>query len=197
MKTLKSILILSLCIFFISSCKKDNDLGGGNYSTGKVAFERLGMQAYFPKNEWGNQDSTRNELYEMKGLFTFLKESKVMINNRPSYTVHISFWRFTPLFEDENKANGVINEIKEIYDYWTTTETGKEYLYVEPITSSQIGDYPAKKMKCKKINGSIEESYFIYQGKNLYWIAVVIPEDKIDDYYAECMEIINSLKITN
>ena len=168
--------------------------------SGKVTFEKFGMQAYFPENEW-EYETSEMKIPGFKGecVNAYLKKSGEVIGNKTKYSVYISFIRFASTFENDAAANKRIDEIKESYDYYTVIEIeeGKEYLSVDPIKSSQIGDYEAKLMKCKKINGSMEESYFIYQGKKLYWIAVVIPEDKISDYYAGCMEIINTLKITD
>ena len=201
MKTFKPILIFSLCILAFSSCKNENDLGGNDIdtiSTGKVAFERFGMKVYFPENEWKYETSTMNMPgFEGECVNAYLQKSGVVIENETKYSVYISFIRFVSTFEDDAAANKMIDEIKEIYDFWATVEEKKEYLSVEPITSSQIGNYPAKKMVCKKTNGSIEESYFIYKGKRLYWIAVIMPEDKKSSYYAECMRIINTLEITD
>ena len=176
-------------------CKeKDNDLGGDDFSTGKVSFKKFGMQVYFPENKWGNQDSTRNEPgYEREGIFTFLKESGGVINNQTYYSVHISFWRFISSFEDESEANKKVGEIKEIYDYWMSV--GENYSSVGSITSSQISNYPALKIESETKNNSIEKSYFVYHGKRLYWIAVVMPKNSM--YSAECEEIINTLEITD
>ena len=194
MKTLKSILILSLCILFIDSCKKNNDLGGNDPDTaptGKVELSKFGMRAYFPENKWGNQISEdfNTPGYKMECIFTYLKDSKM--DDQTGYSVHISFMRFISPFENENKANEMINEIKRIYD------ESPDYLSIADVTSTSISSYNALKMKYKKItSSSIEESYYIYWEKRLYRIVVVMPEDKISNYYAGCMEIINTLKIT-
>ncbi len=85
------------------------------------------------------------------------------------------------------------NDIKDIYDY----HTGSDYLSVDTLISSSIGDYSALELDAVKINNAVEESYFIYQGKRLYWISLIIPEDKMNLYYNECKEILNTLKITD
>jgi hypothetical protein len=200
MKILKFILIFGLCILSFSSCKKDNDLGGDDFPTGKVSFSKFGMQAFFPEDEWEYQSDENVDVmgyeadYKTDRVRAYLTESEEIIDNKPSYPVYISFERFTSLFESEDEANEVINDIKNYYDLFP------DEVSVDPITSSKISNYPASKMKSKKtINGftSLEESYFVYHGKRLYRIAVIVPEKKKDDYYAGCMEIINTLEITD
>ena len=185
MKTLRFILISSLCILFIGSCKKDNDIGGDNVHTGKVSFSEFGMKVYFPEDEWGNQKDVAAQK-----ITAFLRESRT---DDGDYSVFIRFIRFISHFEDENKAN---EEIKGIKDYYEAS-LGSEYSFVSPIESSQVSNYKASKIKCKKMAGPIEETYFIYRKNRLYQISIVMPEDKVSVYYAPCMEIINTLQITD
>ncbi len=192
MKTLKSILIISLCILAFGSCKKDNDLEETDKEpSGKLILSQFGMEAEFPLTGWSNQFyyDFDDPGYEMECILTYLKDSKEITNEKENYSVCIYFTRLVSTFENEEKANGMIKEFKNIYE-------GKpEYSFVSDITSAQISKYNASKMECKQEN-SIEESYFIYQNNRLYRIVIVMPEDKIDNYYAGCKEIIDTLVIT-
>jgi len=195
MKTLKSILVLSLCILAVGSCKKDNDWGGNDMNdipTGKVAFDSLGIRAFFPEGKWGkegNNDYLNIPDYEMECIFTYLKDSKIDEDTK-QYSVHISFFRLISFFENESKANDKIEEFKYIYEGftdWTVSE----------IIPTEVNSYPASKIERESVDGLVEESYFIYHKNKLYRIVLVIPKDKMDKYYRECTEIINTLKITD
>lgn len=194
MKTVKSILIFSLCFLFFNSCKKENDVGGGEVSSGKVKLQEYGMQALFPENEWGNQ--INNEFINigelsMECIVANLKESGVVIGGNTVYSVHISFMRFVSSFENANEANEMVNFFKDMYD------SNDKYSFVSSITLTQVGSYNASKMECKMTNGSIEEDYFIYWKNKLYRIILIMPENKKNIYYTECKEIINTLEITD
>jgi len=190
MKTiLKSILILSVCALFIISCKTENDLGGKPVPVDIVSFERYGMKAYFPENDW----EYRTYLIDMKGFerecaTAFLNESAVIIDNKPKYSVNISFMRFISTFENEAKANEIISAIKESYTF--------HYPSVSDITLTKINNYEASAIKSKTPEDFIDESFFIYHKERLYWICMIMPENKVKDYYSECMEIVNTLEIT-
>ena len=190
MKTVRFILIFSLCIFFIGSCKKDNDIGGGDIDgipSGKMSFSEFGMKAYFPENEWGKEIYEEYKSEGLECIGTYLKES----GNQGDYSVFILFMRFISSFENGDKANEKINEIKDIYDGLP------RYSSVSGITSTKISNYNASMIKSKTIEGSIEESYYIYRKNRLYRIDLVMPEDKVSTYYTRCMEIINTLEITD
>ncbi len=195
MKTLKSILVLSLCILAVSSCKKDDDDWGGkdmnDIPTGKVALDSLGIRAFFPEEKWGKEghdNFLHQPDFERECTLTYLKESKIE-GSVKDYSIHISFMRFVNSF-DEEKANKKIEEYKYIcegYADWLVSE----------IIPTEINGYQASKIECIRDNSITNESYFIYHQNRLYQIELVIPNDKIDTYYRECEEIINTLKLTD
>ncbi len=187
MKALKFISILGLCVLAVCSCKKDND-----DDLGIVGFSQFGMQAYFPADEWRNSTGDSDILgNKTEDVETFLKESMLPDS---SYSIFILFKRFVDPFEKED-VDKLTTEIKAAYDYWASI--GIEYLSVDAFESSSIGDYPALKLNSKKINNSIEESYFIHHENRLYWISLVIPENEMNKHYSECKKILDTFKISS
>jgi hypothetical protein len=192
MKALKSILIFSLCILAVSSCKKNDDDWGGNdmndIPSGKVALDSLGMRAFFPEGKWGKEG--RNDFlyepgFERECIFTYLKESIVEGNA----TIYISFMRFVDSI-DEEKANAKIQDYKNIcegYENWVVSE----------IIPTEINGYLASKIECIRDGSATDESYFIYHKNRLYQIELLIPNDKINRHYRACEEIIKTLKLTD
>jgi|GEM_PF-1673821 len=186
MKTFKFILIFSLCILSFSSCKKDNDLGGGEYVPEGKFLSKYGMKAYFPENGWGNQlyDKFNSAGFEMECIFAYLKENE---------EVRIFFMRFVSPFEDENAANEMVEFIKYIY-------AGEpDYILVSADAPVQISSYnnASKTIYKTTTSGLREETYYIYQKNRLYRIVIIMPENKVDDYHAECLKIVNTLEITD
>lgn len=198
MKTPKYLFIVFLSLLVTTSCsKKDDDLGGETeVPSGKVAFSKYGMRAYFPENKWGKQtvDSYNSINYEMECMSTFLLSSAIAIENTTGYSVQIHFMRFkTSSFEnaDSGKANEFVDQVHNIYDGYP------EYSALSAVTPAQIGRYNALKFDCRKSGESIEESYFIHYENRIYRIVLVIPQDKVDLYYSECKEIINSIQLSS
>ena len=193
MKTLKSILILSLCIFCISSCKKEDDMGGtpiDEIPSGMVRLSKFGMQAFFPENKWGNRSYTDfDPEFKMDCMVTFLLESETTAG----YSVTISFGRLVESFENESLANEKIGRYKYAFggfQGWTVSE----------IIPVEINGYKASKIECEYKYENVDrftEDYFIYQNKKLYRIILGMPKDEMAAHYTNCMKIINTLKITD
>jgi hypothetical protein len=183
-----------MCSLTVISCKKEKDFPG---DSDKVALDHFGMRVFFPNEGWKKEGTQYYENmpdpFKRECITAYLLETE---EPGDTYTTHISFMRFLYEFESKEKANEVIEELHEIYESYLDSDS---YTFVSERSASRVNTYVASIINCeRKLNNSIyiEDMFFIYYNKNLYQIEILMPYNKKQQYYQDCLDIINTLKIT-
>jgi uncharacterized lipoprotein YehR (DUF1307 family) len=197
MKTLRLLMVLSLCSLFTISCeKKDKEDPINEVIDDEVALNHFGMYVIFPKDGWGKEESQyykeMPDSFKRECVISYLSAEKDL----QGYTTSISFMRFLYDFNSKEDADKVINDLHEVYQSYVDLPTAN-YLSVSEIESTQISDYNASTITCVREENktrSIEDMFLIYYNNSLYQIEILMPEDKKSEYYQDFLDIINTLR---
>lgn len=202
-----------------SSCSKDDDdpenVGNKDWNdipTGKVAFHKYGMSAFFPEGEWGKEDDpsflnmTGPEAeFSRSALNTYLLADSFRLPGaeRPSYKTLVCFSRFSKAFDSEEEVNALIEDFQFIEDgKWD--KTGNDYNLeldsVGNIDFATVGKYTGSLVETWNKFGYYQGNYFIYSAEkdSLYLVSISLDREYVannDPKYQQCLDILNTFRI--